>query len=384
MNILHVTPYYAPAYAFGGVTRVVEGLARAQAAHGHAITVLTTDALSQGARWQGPAETRADGVRVLRARNRSLWLRGHANLSTPQGFASLAERALEQAEIVHVHELRTVEALAVIPRAAARRLPVLLSPHGTLTRTTGRGLLKAGWDALFGRRLARGVNTVVALNAAEAEDAAALWAQFGLPAPDTALVPNGIDPAELVMEGGSAFRALYGLGEDVVCLFLGRLHPRKGVLALALAFAQANVPGARLVFAGADDGALAGLRPLLGERIIYAGFLQGAQRLAALDAADVFALPATGEGQSIAALEAMAVGLPLLLSPGCHLPEAQDAGAALIVPPQPEALAHALTRLLTDSALRRQMSRAAAALALERFTWERAAAQMELVYQKRL
>lgn len=384
MNILHVTPYYAPAYAFGGVTRVVEGLARAQAAHGHAVTVLTTDALSQGARWQGPAETRADGVRVLRARNRSLWLRGHANLSTPQGFASLAERALEQAEIVHVHELRTVEALAVIPRAAVRRLPVLLSPHGTLTRTTGRGLLKAGWDALFGRRLARGVNTVVALNAAEAEDAAALWAQFGLPAPDTALVPNGIDPAELMMEGGSAFRALYGLGEDVVCLFLGRLHPRKGVLALAQAFAQANVPGARLVFAGADDGALAGLRPLLGERIIYAGFLQGAQRLAALDAADVFALPATGEGQSIAALEAMAVGLPLLLSPGCHLPEAQDAGAALIVPPQPEALAHALTRLLTDSALRRQMSRAAAALALERFTWERAAAQMELVYQKRL
>lgn len=384
MNILHVTPYYAPAYAFGGVTRVVEGLACAQAAHGHAVTVLTTDALSQGARWQGPAETRADGVRVLRARNRSLWLRGHANLSTPQGFASLAERALEQAEIVHVHELRTVEALAVIPRAAARRLPVLLSPHGTLTRTTGRGLLKAGWDALFGRRLARGVNTVVALNAAEAEDAAALWAQFGLPAPDTALVPNGIDPAELVMEGGSAFRALYGLGEDVVCLFLGRLHPRKGVLALAQAFAHANVPGTRLVFAGADDGALSALRPLLGERIIYAGFLQGAQRLAALDAADVFALPATGEGQSIAALEAMAVGLPLLLSPGCHLPEAQDAGAALIVPPQPEALAHALTRLLTDSALRRQMSRAAAALALERFTWERAAAQMEAVYRKRL
>jgi len=323
-------------------------------------------------------------VRVLRARNRSLWLRGHANLSTPQGFASLAERALEQAEIVHMHELRTVEALAVIPRAAARRLPVLLSPHGTPTRTTGRGLLKAGWDALFGRRLARGVNTVVALNAAEAEDAAALWAQFGLPAPDTALVPNGIDPAELVMEGGSAFRALYGLGEDVVCLFLGRLHPRKGVLALAQAFAHANVPGTRLVFAGADDGALSALRPLLGERIIYAGFLQGAQRLAALDAADVFALPATGEGQSIAALEAMAVGLPLLLSPGCHLPEAQDAGAALIVPPQPEALAHALTRLLTDSALRRQMSRAAAALALERFTWERAAAQMEAVYRKRL
>ncbi len=384
MNILHVTPYYAPAYAFGGVTRVVEGLARAQAAHGHAVTVLTTDALSQGARWQGPAETRADGVRVLRARNRSLWLRGHANLSTPQGFASLAERALEQAEIVHVHELRTVEALAVIPRAAARRLPVLLSPHGTLTRTTGRSLLKAGWDALFGRRLARGVSTIVALNAAEAEDAAALWAQFGLPAPDTALVPNGIDPAELVMEGGSAFRALYGLGEDVMCLFLGRLHPRKGVLALAQAFAQANVPGTRLVFAGADDGALAGLRPLLGERIIYAGFLQGAQRLAALDAADVFALPATGEGQSIAALEAMAVGLPLLLSPGCHLPEAQDAGAALIVPPQPEALAHALARLLTDSALRRQMSRAAAALALQRFTWERAAAQMEAVYRKRL
>lgn len=384
MNILHVTPYYAPAYAFGGVTRVVEGLARAQAAHGHAVTVLTTDALTQRTRWQGPPEAREDGVLVLRARNRSVWLRGRANLSTPQGFSTLAERALDQAEIVHVHELRTIEALTVIPRAHARRLPVLLSPHGTLTRATGRGALKAGWDALFGRRLARGVSTVVALNAAEAEDAAALWAQFGLPPPDTVLVPNGIDPDALVLEGGADFRAQYGLGAGVVCLFLGRLHARKGVLPLAQAFAQANVPGSRLVFAGADDGALAALRPYLSERIVYAGFLQGAQRLAALDAADVFALPATGEGQSVAALEALAVGLPLLLSPGCHLPEAEAAGAALIVPPQAEALAPALARLLTDDSLRRQMSRAAAALALERFTWERAAAQMEAVYRQRL
>jgi poly(glycerol-phosphate) alpha-glucosyltransferase len=165
-----------------------------------------------------------------------------------------------------------------------------------------------------------------------------------------------------------------------VCLFLGRLHPRKGVEVLVRAFKAANVPGARLVIAGPDDGALASIQPLLDERMIVTGYLAGAARLAALASADVFALPATGEGLSMAALEAMAAGLPVLLSPGCNLPEAGDAGAGLIVPPEVDSLAGALRALLTDPVRRAAMGAAGRTLARDRFTWDAVAAGLEAVY----
>src|SRR3954463_14373925 len=86
LNLLHLTPYYAPAYAFGGVTRAVEGMARALAARGHSVTVLTTDALSQTERYRGALDIDQDGVRVVRVPNRSVMLRGRLNLSTPLGM----------------------------------------------------------------------------------------------------------------------------------------------------------------------------------------------------------------------------------------------------------------------------------------------------------
>ncbi len=163
MNILHLTPYYAPAYAFGGVTRAVEGMARALADRGHTVTVLTTDALSPTERCSGSPDELRDGVRVVRARN--LWPRGRLNLSSPLTMERLATDLLAEAEVLHLHEFRTVENLLVTPMAARRGLPMVLSPHGTLTLTTGRGGLKAAWDRLLSPLVARRIAAVIGLTA---------------------------------------------------------------------------------------------------------------------------------------------------------------------------------------------------------------------------
>src|SRR5258708_26238685 len=96
LNILHVTPYYAPAFAYGGVVSAVTGLATAQAQRGHRVTVLTTDALTRPQRNSMLRETIA-GVDVIRCRNVSSVLLARLNLSFPPGFppafAPLAPRA---------------------------------------------------------------------------------------------------------------------------------------------------------------------------------------------------------------------------------------------------------------------------------------------------
>jgi glycosyltransferase involved in cell wall biosynthesis len=394
VNILHLTPYYAPAYAFGGVTRAVEGMARSLVARGHIVTVLTTDALSQHQRYTGVRDEIREGVRVVRVPNRSVWLRGRFNLSTPLGMGEVVEPLLAQADVLHVHEFRTAENLLVLPVAARHGTPVALSPHGTLTRSTGRGALKLVWDRLLSPNMARHISTVIGLTVAEAAEAKAAWESFGIDLTHTqfAVVPNGVDMHEfddpLDASGGSSFRSLrapfrqrFGIAEDApVCLFMGRLQARKGVDVLARAFRQADVAGARLVIAGPDEGMMVHLQPVIDQRITLAGFLSGADRLAALAAADVFCLPARGEGLSMASLEALAAGLPVILSPGCNLPEAAEAGAGVIVEPQVEPLAAALSALLRDPARRAAMGVAAQRLARERFTWEAVAAGLESVY----
>lgn len=383
LNLLHVTPYYAPAYPFGGVVRAVEGMARALTARGHQVTVLTTDALDPQRRIDNPVDETVDGIDIVRARN---WLkRGTLNLSTPFNIRQLAPDLVSWADVIHCHEFRTVENLLVTPLARKAGKPLVLSPHGTLSHETGRGAVKAAWDALFSRAMARRFNTVIGLTQTEAEETRAFWSEWSANNTHFAVVPNGVNAADFEhLPGRESFRQQYGLGDSVVCLFMGRLHPRKGPQLLAQAFIQAKVSNARLVIAGPDEGALALIQPYMDERIVLTGYLDGTARLAALAAADVFALPAVGEGLSMALLEAMAVGLPVLITPGCNLPEAAASGAGLEVERAVSALSAGLQTLLSDADARLRMSAAARRLVRERFTWDAVAAHLETVYEATL
>jgi glycosyltransferase involved in cell wall biosynthesis len=383
LEILHLTPYYAPAYAFGGVVRSVEGMALALARRGHHITILTTDALDQHSRGSSPGDEIINGARVLRVPNISPRLRGRFNLSTPQGMKALARDLLPEMDIVHCHEFRTIENLLVTPEAASMRKPLILSPHGTLARDTGRSTLKIAWDRLLSPAVAQRFDHIIGLTMQEIASAQALWPNFGrrrIPA-EFSVIPNGIEPDEYAnLPGREQFRESYRLGDAPVCLFMGRLHPRKGALLLAKAFRAANILGARLVIAGPDEGEMAQIQALNDERIILTGYLGGKDRLAAFAAADVFALPAIGEGLPMVVLEAMGAGLPAIVSPGCNLPEVAEQGAGLEIFPEVEPLAEALKKLLADADQRAQMSTAAAILARKNFNWDSIAIKLEQVY----
>ncbi len=389
MRILHLSPYYRPAYAFGGVVRAVEGMATALAARGHEVTVLTTDALNQQRRCPGAAEEILDGLRVLRCRNRLPWLRGRFNLSTPAGMKGAAEAILPSIDILHLHEFRTAENLLVSPLARDLKIPIALSPHGTLTLGTGRASVKRAWDRLLSPAVARRIDQVIALSAAERAEAKAAWRRFGAGQAPTRfdVIPNGVRlGADINPELALAFRQRYALGGAPILLYLGRLQRRKGVDIVIAAFHKAADADARLCIVGPDEGMLARLRrQAAGDpRIIFTGYLAGEMRLGALAAADIFALPATGEGQPIAALEALAAGLPLLLSPGCNLDEVADYGAGYVLAATADAFAEKLDELLRDAPRRQALGANARRLAAENYTWESVAARLEGLYARLL
>lgn len=387
MHILHVTPYYAPAYAFGGVVRAVEGMAHTLHQRGHMVSVLTTDALNfDGGRVLIPQED-LQGVRVVRARNALPMLRRWANASSVLGWRALALPLLQACDVVHLHEFRTQEALALVPITQQLGKSVLVSPHGTLAQDSGRSLLKRAWDSLLSPRVARAVAGVVALTAKEADDAQALWAQVAPSAqPFVHIIPNGVDVnAYANLPDPRPFRQRWGLGAARVVLYMGRLHPRKGADKLARAFMQANVDNVRLVIAGGDEGLGATLAQLAqaDPRIVLTGYLEGEARLQALACASLFALPAVGEGLSMAVLEAMAAGVAVLLSPDCGITGAEAQGAGRIVPLEGEAWARALRDLLENADMA-QMGRQAQAWAERDYAWGSVAQALEAAYAQAL
>lgn len=383
MHILHVTPYYVPAFAFGGVVRAVEGMARGLVQRGHTVTVLTTDALTRESRI-AESEAIIDGVRVIRAANASLTLRGAANLSTPFAMRRIAPDLIYAVDIVHCHEFRTAENLIVTPVAARLHKPLVLSPHGTLRHDTGQSTLKIMWDRLISPRMARRFAGVIGLTDAETDDSRAAWSRFGAHHTRFVTLPNGVDAdefASLDAAAGESFRRAHAISNAPMVLFMARLHPRKGLDVLIDAFERLHHPSAVLMIAGADEGMLRRVRPRFSARVRYIGYLDAGERRAALAAADVFALPATGEGLPMGVLEALAAGVPVLISPDCHLPQVETFDAGMIAAPTADDVHAALAHLLHDSAARARMGENGRALVRAHFTWDQVAAQLESVYQ---
>jgi glycosyltransferase involved in cell wall biosynthesis len=392
LRILHITPYYAPAWAYGGVVSAVTGLATAQAAQGYAVSVLTTDALTFERRNRTPREL-IDGVMVIRLRNLNHRVRARLNFSSVSPVAFRRTIRTLNPDVIHTHELRTTENL--ILSVIGAKVPVVLSPHGTLPHGTGRGGFKRAWDMLFGRLNPRMIRHIAALTDSEAQDARALWKQIGGNMPPISVIPNGIsqqfiDGVEKTRTHSlDAFRQKHGLGTDPIVLFMGRLHERKGLQYLIPAFEAMlqHVPKARLVIAGSDEGMGARIAELarnIADRVHVVGLLLGENRYAAYAAANVFALPAVGEGLSMACLEAMAAGLPLVVTPGVNLPDVERRGAGLLVEREIAPLADALRALLTDTTRRRAMGANGAAWVRESFTWDPIVRQTESMYRSLL
>jgi len=300
----------------------------------------------------------------------------------------LARRlAGETADLVHLHGLWMYPSVACSRWAASGRGPYLVSPHGMLDAWAIRN---SAWKKrvtawLFERRNLRGATCLHALSEAEAESIRAC----GLRNP-VCVIPNGVElPVERPASHPGWVREIPAGAK--VLLFLGRLHPKKGVPALLKGWAAARGAGRddwRLVIAGWEQGGHeAQLRRLVGdlglsEQVRFVGPQFGREKAATLARASAFVLPSLSEGLPMAVLEAWAYGLPVLMTPRCNLAEGFAVGAALRVEPEAESLALGLEELFRmGESDRRAVGERGRRLVQERFSWPTIAGEMQRVYE---
>ncbi|HUC61863.1 MAG TPA: glycosyltransferase [Alphaproteobacteria bacterium] len=380
MNILHVVATLAA--ESGGPAKACLDMAHASAGRGHAVSIFTTE---RGL--DADARARPDsGAGVAIRYFPEQWPRTLAT-SWPMARALMAEAG--GFDVVHLHSLYLFTDWATARACRAHGVPYILRPHGTLDPYQYRQhrLRKLAVELLFQNDVTR---HAAALHYT-AEDEMRLAEPYALGVPGV-VIPLGLElEAYSSLPPKGEFRKHHPeIGQRPIVLFLGRLHPKKGLDVLARAFARCVRQGsdAFLVVAGPDDGMLTATQRIVAEegiveRTLFTGMVSGREKLALLADAELFALPSYSENFGIAAVEALACGVPVLISPHVNLwREVEAAGCGRIAPVEPEAVAEALAALLADPATRRAMGQKGRTLVANRFTWPRVADALDRLYKR--
>lgn len=307
------------------------------------------------------------------------------------GYASELRKELDSADLdlVHTHGLWMYPSVAALRWAARWQKPLVVSPHGMLDSwalQNSRWKKRiAGW--LYENRHLRSAACLHALNDAEYVAIRA----YGLTNP-VAIIPNGVELPELDKKAPPPDWSS-DLDGMRVLLFLGRLHPKKGLANLLRAWARTrqapnSVEDWRLVIAGWDQGGHeAELKRLaeslkLAESVRFIGPQFGAQKTASLARADAFILPSLSEGLPMAVLEAWAHSLPVLMTAQCNLPEGFASGAAVEIHPKADRMVEGLEDFLElPDAERLEMGKHGRQLVEAKFAWDGIAGRMAEVYR---
>jgi glycosyltransferase involved in cell wall biosynthesis len=378
VRVLHVVPALAPRY--GGPSRAVPEMCRALRVRGVETLIATTDA-DGGARLPVGlgSPTSYGGVPAVFFPRQ--WSEAY-KYSRP--LARWLDAHVREFDVVHVHAVFSHACLAAARACRKRGVPYIVRPLGTLDPWS---LKQKGWRKKLFWHLGvkRMLEAAAAIHYTAAPERELAERSLGLAR--GVVVPLGV---ESEAEGGAGGPPAPHGGHPYV-LVLSRLHPKKGLELLLPAFLSLaklrEFAGWRLILAGDGDAEYVKSLRELSERegpngrVVFAGWLEGAQRRAALERASLLALTSYQENFGLCVVEALACGVPVLVSPHVNLaPEIEAAGAGWVAPLEREALESTLTDTLRDADERARRGAAGRELVRHRFTWDAVADQLAALY----
>ncbi|MGL5836555.1 MAG: glycosyltransferase [Waterburya sp.] len=381
MKVLHVIPSLSP--ALGGPTQVALKIVRAIRHQGIDAEIVTTNhdhdnnldlTLNQLIEYEGvpvwflPVDYALKEYLFSAALTRWLWQR------------------ISNYDLLDNHYLFSYVPTCAAAIARHQKIPYTVRTQGQLTPWALKQspIKKQLYTSLIERRNLEQAAAIHCTTLQEEQD----LRNFGIKTPAITL-PLGVQLETPIANAKSKLRQLYQLpGDCLIVLFLSRLHPKKRPDLLIDAFQQvaSQHSNSHLLMAGSGEtDYLAYLQQLgtqkqLGNRITFTGLITGHKKNILLQGADIFALPSYSENFGIAVAEAMASGLPVIVTPGVQIaPEISTAQGGIIVNDRAE-LITALTQLLESPRMRSHLSQNAMELAKNQYNWDSIAGQLIAAY----
>ena len=365
MRVLLVSSSYWPFLEMGGPPVKVRAIAEGLVARGHEVTVLTAN-LEPGSP-QGRRMVDGVDVRYLRVVAR------YRNVPLAVGARRYVREHLDWFDVAQIFGLYDLLGPTVARGLRHRGIPYAVEPIGMFTPIIRSQMKKRLFHMALGTRLLWHAGAVIATADQERDELIA----GGVEAVKIVVRRNGLDlgPFDHLPAPG-VFRVAKGIEPDEpITLYLGRLATKKRPDVLLEAFAMAGAPG-RLVFIGPDEDGFAERLPELArvhgiaDRVLVTGPIYDQRdKLAALVDATVFALPSENENFGNSVAEALACGVPVVVTDRCGIAPFVEGRSGLVVGLETQAFARALGAILGDDALRTRYANEARAVAAS-LSWD--------------
>ncbi|MEB3357419.1 MAG: hormogonium polysaccharide biosynthesis glycosyltransferase HpsP [Synechococcales bacterium] len=380
LRVLQIVPSVSLVY--GGPSQMVLGLSKALATQGVEVTILTTDA--NGDAGQPPlavplnCPVAQDGYQIWYFRCAPF-----RRYKFSAGLLSWLLRHAHEFDLAHIHALFSPVSSLAAAIARTRHLPYILRPLGTLDPLDlqKKRLAKQLYAALLERANLAGAAALHFTSAQEAQTSH----RFGIPTQDW-ILPLGVEPHP------PTHLPIPPSPHPPTLLFLSRIAPKKGLDLLIPALEKLTEEGLefRFILAGSNPqepeyeqqvGDRLQSSPLA-SRTTITGFVTGEAKQALLHQADLFVLPSYYENFGIAVAEALAAGIPVVISDQVHIwQEVEQAEAGWVVPCEVGALAAGLRQALQNGDERGRRGQNARYLAQTRYGWRAIAQTLIAHYQ---
>ena len=367
MKILHIAPSLSNTW--GGPTRVIKGITESLYKKGVTNTILTTSGYRVGYVKDNDLQS---AIKIFPTQSLStLWT----------GYSKHLKKALSEEitshDVVHIHELWHFPHFAAYLSAQQENKPYCISIHGHLSpwALNHKKLRKQVYMKLFQNKTIERASVLHAVTQEEINHIKDLGITN-----ETRLIPNGLSASKHYesVDRSDFINAYPSLIGKPILLFLGRIHPVKGLDLLSEAFTgivQTN-PDVHLVIAGPDEnGYKKRITDILKRNktlnnCIFTGMLSDREKTSALKASNILVLPSYSEVMGISTLEGMEAGLPVVITEGCQFPEIEKSGAGLVVPLNAMDLRNAILYLLDNPNIAQQMGRIGKRLISETYNWD--------------
>ncbi len=351
-NITIVTQYFAPAWSYGGPPRVLFTLARQLINQGINIKVITTDVLDEN-RNTFLSET-LDGVEITRFKTISNYLAYKMKLIIVPRLLEKSKKIILQSDFVLFSDIRAIINWQLYSLVYNTRIPYGIFAFGEIPYDKGiKSPVKKIMDLLWVKDFVKKATFRFAQTLHEQK---MYNVYFGIPLNDSQLLSLPIDRNQQKIDDSLfyKYRKKWGIhSDDQVILFVGRLHYLKGIDLIISAVTPLfrDNPHLKLLIVGRNDGEESKLRTFISQelenRVIFTGPLYEKEALCAYALASCFVItPRYYEETSLASLEALSHGVPVIATREADIPYLEEYQAGYIVNNNSDSIRKAVIRIL--------------------------------------
>lgn len=368
LKVLHVIPYYYPAFNFGGPVTLVHYLNRALVKKGIDVTVFTTN-IDIEDQVENNSEVIVDGVRVIYFKQKSyLRFLSRSGWNFSFDLIDSLRKRFNQFDIIHISEVWSFSAAFASYYSMKFKKPYIVSPRGSLYPYTFKKKIwkKLPYYHFVTKKILKNASFIQYVT----EDEKAQSHSFLKLKNKPIVVPSGIDFSEfsVLPEKDELKRQFPFLNNKKVILFLGRINWIKGLDILIESFKElARTRGdLHLLIAGEDlgDGYKEVVKDWIKEKesgienmVTFTGLLKGKDKLMAYTGSDIFVLPSYSENFGMVVIEAMACGVPVVISDKVGLSnDVKKCDAGIVTSTDAEKITEILKKLLDDDELKKKLS----------------------------